>query len=257
MTGASFSVNDHPEWHWNVSRLLLPAATPICLGIHTGEGVEIEATGKGSVCQITTSSGRFFVTCEHVLSEFVKRQQRDRRRLIVAMVDGWPMILDPIEVKALDHEIDVAVFAAPHAHFGEGPPDPNWKSRHMKLKFPLVTPFEGEQVYSFGFPAVGRKGIKSDHVFIVSKVVGLTPRKAMLAPSAAYGISGDDTPTRITAQDQIGGASGGPAFVIRDNYPHLCGVISDGATPDQTSYLGLLKHLRPDGTLASWMEEPG
>lgn len=235
------------ELHEEIRRELLPAACGIYLGyIENGE-VRINPRGGGSACAVSTPEGAFFITCAHVLEELREKKHDDDKLFIIGTLNGWMFKLDPVDVHACNKDLDIAVFSAPSAYWFFEPPD-DWKARYFKLKFPIVTPAQGETVYLIGYPGEGRQVMQQDHAFLACEVASVSDRHCAFYPDGPRVLTKRGS-SLLNENGQLGGASGGPAFVIREDGIHLVGIIKEGGSFQDPIWVSLLKYLKSDGTI--------
>lgn len=235
------------ELHDYIRGELLPAACGLYLGYMENDLPRIYPRGGGSACAVSTPEGAFFITCEHVLAGLNDKLKENSELFIVVTLNGWMFHLGVIEIHSRNTDLDIAVFSAPKAaYFFEPPAD--WKARFFKLRFPIVTPVEGETVYLLGYPGEGRDVMRQDHVFLACDVASVSDRHLVCYPSSPRALTKNNS-ILLVEEGLMGGASGGPAFVIRDDGSHLVGIIKEGESFQDPLWVSLLKYVKTDGTI--------
>jgi hypothetical protein len=193
-----------------------------------------------------------FITCFHVLSRLREMQKQDSSAQLVAyavMKDGWPRGLAEFNTFRLVDEselLDVAVFCG-LANTVELPDHDfiDYRSSY------LADPKPDEGVTIIGYPGAN---------------VTMTPSLADLGYMQIGFTASCVSERRITLADErgqrrftdyqnpprpkisLGGLSGSPAFVIRNQRPRFVGILTDSDNYD-TIFVSRLGCLNPDGTL--------
>lgn len=209
--------------------------------------VQVVVRGGGSGCACSTPTGKFFITCDHVLTGLQQRLKENPGCFIGATMNGWFQKLDDIQVLGRDKGIDVVAFTCDPIPILPAPA--GHRRVCFRTRLPAVVPEVDETVYAFGYPGEGRDIRQQDHVFMALKVSSVSERGFVCAPTDGPREIGLHTSDLLTGASNMGGASGGPVFLSRAGGFQLVGVIKEGLTLQDTILFATLKYFTEDGSI--------
>jgi hypothetical protein len=211
-------------------------------------------TDRATFTLLWTGQRHVFATCFHVLKRLQEMQKMNPLAEIVAYM-GIPSDLTKTKFAELNgftlldysKRLDVAVFRGledtvelPGFHFID------YESSY------LADPVVGEPVSIVGYPGVNvtvtqkNAGFGFMHIGLMASCV--SEQRIILANEHGgrrFTHYDDPTCSKIT----LGGLSGSPAFVYRDQIPRFVGVVTDSSDKDQTIIISRLGCIKRDGTL--------
>jgi hypothetical protein len=190
-----------------------------------------------------------FATCFHVLKELQDMQKTDPSAEVVAYMAGSPGLAELNGFALLDYSkrLDVAVFRGledmvelPGLHFID------YKSSY------LADPAVGEPVSIVGYPGenVAVTDKKADFGFMHIGLMASCVSEQRIILANEHGgrrFTHNDDPT--CSKISLGGLSGSPAFVVRNQIPRFVGIVTDSSGKDQTIIISRLGCIKRDGTL--------
>lgn len=191
-----------------------------------------------------------FVTCYHVLAALREMQSQNASAEMVAYLASAPCLIQLNGFTLIDSDqrsLDVAIF--------RGLEDvvdlPGMQFIDYASSY-LPDPIPGEPVSIVGYPgatvAVTAERADFGFMHIGFRASSVSERQIKLANE-----SGDrqffdyEDPTRLRIA--LGGLSGSPAFVIRNQRHRFVGILTDCSERDQTVLISRLGCIKPDGTL--------
>lgn len=208
-----------------------------------------DKTERANFTLLWTGQRHVFITCFHVLSRFQEMQKQNPSAKIVAYIDIFPSLAELHGFTLLDYSkrLDVAVF--------RGLEDIVELPERQFIDFEssyLVDPVVGEPVSVVGYPGatVTLTPKKADlgfmHIGFMASCV--SEQRIILAnENGGWRFTDYDDPTRSSIA--LGGLSGSPAFVHRNQVPRFVGIVTDASDKDQTIIISRLGCIKRDGTL--------
>jgi hypothetical protein len=208
-----------------------------------------EKTERATFTLLATGHRHLFITCFHVLNKLQEMQKKNPLAEIVAYMGFPPGLAELNGFTLLDHSkrLDVGVFRGledtvelPGFHFID------YESSY------LADPAVGEPVSIVGYPganvAVTQKRADFGFMHIGLMASCVSEQRIILANEhggRCFTHYDDPTCSRIP----LGGLSGSPAFVLRNQIPRFVGIVTDSSDNDQTIMISRLGCLKGDGTL--------
>ena len=188
------------------------------------------------------------LTCFHVVKRLQEMQAADPSAQIVAYLTSAPRLIEVTGFILVDHDerSDVAVFGAlentlelPGAKFID------YGSSY------LTDPAPGEPVIIVGYPgatvAVVPNMADFGFVSIIFAASSVSDRAITLANESGTRKFVDYADPNRSGM-QLGGLSGSPAFVVRNNWHRFVGIVTECSERDQTIIISRLGFIKPDGT---------
>lgn len=197
-----------------------------------------------------TGHRHIFITCYHVLKELQEMQKENCSAQIVAYLGFPPKGLAELNGFTLvdySERLDVAVF--------RGLEDivelPGLQFIDYKSSY-LPDPAVGEGVSIVGYPGanITVKQEKADFGFMHIGFIASCVSDWRIILANEHGdrrFTHFDDPT--CSSIPLGGLSGSPAFLLRDQHPRFVGIVTDSSEKDQTVIISRLGCINRDGTL--------
>jgi hypothetical protein len=206
-------------------------------------------TERATFTLLWTGQRHVFTTCFHVLNELQEMQKGNPLAEIVAYMGSSSGLAELNGFTLLDYSkrLDVAVFRGlddtvelPGLHFID------YESSY------LADPAVGEPVSIVGYPGatvtVTRKKAKFNFMHIGLMASCVSEHRITLAnETGGRQFTHYDDPT--CSKISLGGLSGCPAFMHRDQTPRFVGIVTDSSDKDQTIIISRLGCIKRDGTL--------
>jgi hypothetical protein len=212
---------------------------------------------NGTCAFVDTGQRKLLVTANHVFSDFIEKQQKNPQAVLCVCLGSVSMYLDsPVVVDFDDETLDLAVIEFPHLDRIR-----NHQKRYFPIRgFPIPVARPGEAVTLVGFPGAQRFTHQDFGAFepagLGFAITSVSDRTIVLA---------DENATRRTEgigfrEDEdipLGGFSGTPGFVARQNGFHLVGFLRGGSKQlagepamvlPGVVFLSPATYLQPDGT---------
>jgi hypothetical protein len=204
---------------------------------------------------VDTGQRKVLLTARHVLEKF-RAMKRDcpATVLTVNLGPGASVAINAPEVLAEDGALDLAVQVSPAAAALAG----HGKRYFPIRRWPIPQAMPGEAVTIVGLPATGRRATETpgefERVALTMAVAAVHDRSIILADK----IGAMETYALGQAMNEsipLGGFSGSPAFVVRDDGLHLIGILRAGSEEIATRAAGSMvflaptTYLLPDGSL--------
>jgi hypothetical protein len=214
---------------------------------------------RGSFALVNAGTRDVFVTCFHVLEALREAWEKDPSALMVAYSamehHGRTMLAEYNTFELIDESksLDVAIF--------RGLLDrilifdlPDRELIDYRASY-LEDPKAGEPVMIVGYPganvSLSPELADLGYMQIGYTASSVSDRYVVLAnESGTRKFSDYSVPSRQGVS--LGGLSGSPAFVLREQRPRFIGIVSesgDTGTTDDTIFVSRLGCLKPDGTL--------
>jgi hypothetical protein len=214
---------------------------------------------RGSFALVNAGKRDVFVTCFHVLEALRKAKDKDSSALIVAYspkeCQGRRMLAEYNTFELIDEcrSLDVAVFRGLLDRISTFDL-PNHEFIDYRASY-LEDPKAGDPVMIVGYAGA--------NVSLSPKLAGLGYMQIGYTASSVsnrYVVLANECGTRKFTDYSVaprkgvslGGLSGSPAFVLREQRPRFIGIVSeasDTGTTDDTIFISRLGCLNPDGTL--------
>ncbi len=153
-------------------------------------------------------------------------------RRVVFSISGTLCIIKELHLweKSESRELDQAYFTTtqPTPIFS----DPSTlEEKFFTQPHPIPKPLEGEECYVIGYPSVGRHllslPIREDYWAALYPIAHVGIRHVHLWPNQANIVSNGNSDL-YTTSSMLGGASGSPAFIFRENRPLIIGIFYEG-----------------------------
>lgn len=215
----------------------------------TSDNLPWAKTERATFTLLWTGQRDVFATCFHVLKKLREMQKTNPSAEIVAYMAGSPGLAELNGFVLLDYSerLDVAVF--------RGSEDvvelPGLNFIDYELSY-LADPAVGEPVSIVGYPgatvAVTRQKAKFNFMHIGLMASCVSEHRITLANETGgrqFTHYEDPTCSKIS----LGGLSGCPAFMHRDQTPRFVGIVTDSSDKDQTIMISRLGCIKRDGTL--------
>jgi len=210
-----------------------------------------EVTRRATFTLVQAGSMHVFITCRHVLLELTEMQKEDPSAGIVAyagIMHGSKRLAELSQFRLVDESksLDVAVFCG----LGNTVEIPGYDFIDYRSSY-LEDPKPGEGVTIVGYPSATTT-VKPTLADFGYMRIGFTAscvsehRITLANERGGRHFTDYDDPTR--PRISLGGLSGSPAFVIRDQRLRFAGVLTDADSND-TILVSRLGCLNPDGTL--------
>lgn len=206
--------------------MLLPHVTPLIL-LPSREAAPNEVIYSGSGAFIDTGEKQLLITCEHVWQAF-QEYLADHEEAVVAMSIGSEMpVINDLDVLAIDRSLDVAVLDLT----GTGYLDESTKRFCRSDTWPPRRPEEGDLLVALGFPRSMHRETYSGAtlqfrtVDIMDFVVSVSDRHIGLADEGRVREVINHLEDEVPPDFSLGGMSGCPAFVHRDQSFVFVGVV--------------------------------
>jgi hypothetical protein len=220
----------------------------------TSEDFPWDGTKRATFTLLRLAHRHVFVTCSHVLDTLREMQKLSPSAQMVAYLTSAPYLIELNGFTLIDHDrpsLDVAVF--------RGLEDivdlPGMRFIDYALSY-LPDPAPGEPVCIVGYPganvAVTRDKADFGFMHIRFRASTVSERQIILADEHGDRSFFDyDDPARLGIA--LGGLSGSPAFVIREQRHRFVGIVTDCSNSDRTIahtiIISRLGCIQPDGTL--------
>ena len=215
-----------------------------------------EVDDNGTCGFVDTGEKRLLITAHHVIESFRKAKETHPEAVLAINVGpGNTIALDEISVIDEDAKsLDVAILEFPHL---TACGHPCTKQYFPVRQFPIPEALKGEAISLVGYPGILRKGTKTTGQFspveIGYTITSVSDRQIILA---------DEHGDRITegerfqdGQVPLGGFSGSPGYIIRNDGAHLAGFLRAGSkeidqpvTLPGVIFLSQAHYLNPNGT---------
>lgn len=229
--------------------MLAKHALPLGLKCSSNDS-PLDGAKRGTFTLLHLPQRDVFVTCFHVLNAFRELQANDPSAQMVAYLTSSPRLVELKGFSLIDcdqRSLDVATFGGSD-DFVELP---GMRFIDFATSY-LPDPVVGDVVSIVGYPGanvtMSQNMAKFGLMHIGFRVSCVSERQVILANE-----NGDRSffdfhdPRNLGAN--LGGLSGSPAFVTRDNKPRFVGIVTDCSDRDQTILISRLGCLKPDGTL--------
>jgi hypothetical protein len=205
---------------------------------------------RATITLLRLAKRHVFITCFHVFRKLREMQAHDPSAEMVAYLAPVTPLVELKGFTLIDHDersLDVAIFRGledtvelPGARFID------YASSY------LADPIPGESVIIVGYPAanITVRPNKADFGFMqmVLRASSISERQIKLADEHGDRRFFDfNDPARLRID--LGGLSGSPAFVIRDQRHRFVGIVTDCSERDQIIIISRLGCINPDGTL--------
>jgi hypothetical protein len=209
-----------------------------------------EGAKRGTFTLLRLQEIDIFVTCYHVFSTYRQMQTGNPAAEIVAYLAPATPLIELSPFTLIDHDsrsLDAATFRGLDARVEL--PGVRFIDYHASY---LSDPAVGEIVWIVGYPAanISVARASADFGFIYMGLRASTVSERQIKLANEYG---DRTFTDFLtpSRDRIdlGGLSGSPAFVIRNQQHRFVGIVTDCSERDQTILVSRLGCINPDGTL--------
>jgi len=201
---------------------------------------------------LLNAGGRYvLITCQHVLAEFRKLKASNAQAKLVGYVTFRNMLVEVDGLELVDENLslDVAIFRGTESVITL--PDDN------KTFIDYATSYSsdvnvGDSICVVGYPAANVKISTVEahfgYTYLLLKASSVSERHVILANENGNWSFKDFRDTNYK-NIPLGGLSGSPAFVIRNDMPRFIGIVKDGTDRDQTIIISRLGCLNADGTL--------
>lgn len=245
------------------SKVLIPAASDEAAGILSRYTLPLalksrsantpwDGAQRATFTLVQAGEMHVFITCFHVLKRLREMQEQDSSAQLVAyaiMKDGWPRGLAEFNTFRLVDEselLDVAVFCG----LANTVELPNHDFIDYRSSY-LADPKPDEGVAIVGYPGANVTLTPSladlGYMQIGFTASSVSERRIILANERGQRRFTDyATPPR--PRISLGGLSGSPAFVIRNQRPRFVGIVTDSDSYD-TIIVSRLGCINPNGTL--------
>lgn len=215
------------------------------------EAPAIEIIAGGTFTLVETPSRQLFITAFHVWKRLAQAKQEHPSAAIAAYLGPSHGVIALTEIEFLDgdeYTIDLAVLHAPRAgrlHFGG--------KRFFGIpEWPIPSVSERDVVHLIGYAGVDREEglfvLDLGYSHFALGVSSVSGRQFVLAPTfgpRVFSLKNPEHGDRF----QIGGMSGGPAFLYRDGIWQLVGFVREGRYTDDPIFLTHAAFLQPDGSI--------
>lgn len=198
---------------------------------------------------IDTGEKEILVTCQHVWSAFQKEFTRNQNLRLGVGCDGLKITLFNPHIIDQDTDYDIAVFELNFKHALKS------KVIYKAACWPPLLPSVKDPALFLGYPGSyryvpGQKGnIFFGKACFIDFVSSVSERNIILADGRnvrEIRKHGDNCPDL----GELGGMSGGPVFIKRNNKHELIGIIRGADNgPHATIFASPLYYIKPDGTL--------
>jgi hypothetical protein len=221
------------------------------LGIKSNSNDTPDVKAKRGTFTLLRLAGRdVFVTCFHVYEAFRQLEVQNSSARLVAYLTSCSRFTELNGFSLIDYEnrsLDVAIFGGLESSIEL----PGMEFLDYESSY-LADPVVGDQVCIVGYPGanvlLNTNTVEFGLMQLCFRVSSVSERQVILANEYRDRRFTDFVdPTRRSIS--LGGLSGSPAFVTRNNRPRFVGIVTDCSDREQTIMISRLGCLLPDGTL--------
>lgn len=180
---------------------------------------------SGTCCFVDTGSRKLLVTADHVFRDYEERRRAEPSTVLSVMVgDGQCATIDQPEILDRSQLMDLIVLNWPHLMERE-----NSEKLYFPIRaWPIPRVRRGEQVIIVGYPGKWRVGAQAFGSF---EPLGLCYR-ASNSEGRTVWLVDEESSWRMQSHGRVvqesvdpGGISGSAGFFIRNQIPHLAGIV--------------------------------
>jgi len=206
---------------------------------------------NGTATLLELGSKKVAITCAHVLEKYTDLRRSERK----AIFQIGNIKLDPIsQLIAEDHKTDLATILLSDEQAGVM--EKNGRQFFLPVSWPPGLIKEGDWVALGGYPGILRKQVSWNELDLIGYSVGATPVTSVTEEKLGCRFERERWVWGYRSEgmrepENLGGLSGGPAFILRQLHWELAGIMFEFSASFDIMFLRPAHMIHENGSIAA------